>query len=495
MTDGKSNFDVLMSIERHIEALKSLLPKQAMVCIGEYPIKMVLKDPVVNREGTLPILVEKSSEDIYQWIPRGFDPFLVWGFEDQKLDTHFWYNIQETVMKNNAIIDALKKKSSEQLRSAIIVASVWDGVGSATLPSLISKFKKANFDSLSIAILPSKIQPPDAHFNAYAALQLCTATEGSTVLLLDRDQLESYEGVDRKGELIKGNKVANYLLNLFLEKEALVNEISELSRTFDIKFFSGIVVTGASYKIYGSLENMLIAAWVKPLLGFDLPSASLLYVLIRMPKSLKDKLPRSKIELDISNWFKDKTSFQSIFITEPIYTDDMTDRIDAVLFVGGFDTSPLLSGLQKKVEPLKNKAVEKGFMTEDWHLIVPNIEEPTEEAPPEPVESPPMVEAETKTLNVEEPQPSPPEAVFKETNTIADIEAPKEVKPEESTTQTFEAQQTQEVPPPSTEPANTAEVMTPKKLKTTRKTTTKKESAKRSKKTKKVEKQKQETSA
>jgi hypothetical protein len=275
----------------------------------------------------------------------------------------------------------------------------------------------------------------------------------------------------------------------------LVNEISELSRTFDIKFFSGIVVTGASYKIYGSLENMLNAAWVKPLLGFDLPSASLLYVLIRMPKSLKDKLPRSKIELDISNWFKDKTSFQSIFITEPIYTDDMTDRIDAVLFVGGFDTSPLLSGLQKKVEPLKNKAVEKGFMTEDWHLIVPNIEEPTEEAPPEPVESPPMVEAETKTLNVEEPQPSPPEAVFKETNTIADIEAPKEVKPEESTTQTFEAQQTQEVPPPSTEPANTAEVMTPKKLKTTRKTTTKKESAKRSKKTKKVEKQKQETSA
>jgi len=38
------------------------------------------------------------------------------------------------------------------------------------------------------------------------------ATDGATVLLLERDQIESYEGVDRKGEPIKGNMVANYLL-------------------------------------------------------------------------------------------------------------------------------------------------------------------------------------------------------------------------------------------------------------------------------------------
>jgi len=274
----------------------------------------------------------------------------------------------------------------------------------------------------------------------------------------------------------------------------LVNEISELSRTFNTKFFSGIVVTGASYKIYGSIENMLNAAWVKPLFGFDLPSASLLYVLIRMPKSLKDKPSRSKIELDISNWFKDKTSFHSIFITEPIYTNDMTDRVDAVLFVGGFDTSSLLSGLQKKVEPFKNNAVEKGLMTDDWQLIVPKIEESKEEAPPEPAESP-GDEAETKTVSVEETKPSPPETVFQDTNTIADIETPKEVKPEASTAPTFETQQIQEVPPPPAKPTNTAKVTAPKKLKTTRKTTAKKESAKRRKKTKKVEKQKKETSA
>ncbi|MGE5187800.1 MAG: hypothetical protein ACM3JE_02110 [Betaproteobacteria bacterium] len=489
MKDEKSNFDVLMSIERHIEALKSLSPKQVMVCIGEYPIKTMLKELAANMEGILPILVEKSSEDIYHWIPKGFDPFFVWGFEDLKIDTHFWYDIQETVMKDNSIIDALKKKSSERLRSAIIFASIWDGIGSATLPTLISKFQKTSFDSLSIAIMPSKIQPPDAHFNAYAALQLCSATEGSTVLLLDRDQLESYEGVDRRGELIKGNKVVNYLLNMFLEKEALVSEISELSRTFGTNFFTGIVVTGASNKVYGSLENMLNAAWIKPLLGFDLPSSSLLYVLIRMPTSLKDELSRSKIELAIANWFKDKTDFQSIFITEPIYTDDMTDRIDAVLFVGGFDTSYLLSGLQRKVEPLKSKAVEKGFMTNDWQLIVPKIEEPKYEMPPESVESPP-VEAENKTVNVQDLQPAPTETVFQETNIIADIEGQKEAKPEEPTMQIFEPQQAQAAPESPVEPDKTLEVVVSKKLKTTRKKTVKKKSASRRKKTEKVEGQK-----
>ena len=129
-----------------------------------------------------------------------------------------------------------------------------------------------------------------------------------------------------------------------------------------------MVVTGASYKIYGSFENMLNTALLKPFLTFDMSSASLLYVLLRMPLSMKDKFPRGKIELAITNWFKEKTNLQSIYITEPIYTEDMTDRIDAVLFLGGFDASKMLYDLEQKVKSLKNHAVEKGFMTENWKV-------------------------------------------------------------------------------------------------------------------------------
>ena len=196
--------------------------------------------------------------------------------------------------------------------------------------------------------------------------------------------------------------VANYLLNLFLAKETLVEEISELSRTFNIKLFTPIVVTGASYKIYGSLENMLNTALLKPFLTFDLSSASLLYVVLRMPLSLKDKLPRGKIELAITNWFKEKTNLQSIYITEPIYTEDMTDRIDAVLFVGGFDTTKMLSDLETKVKSLKNQAVERGFMTEDWRVEF-KIEEPTQAENLPKMKSHPRA-TEESPMNVEDPK-------------------------------------------------------------------------------------------
>jgi hypothetical protein len=401
MKDGEGTFNVLESIEKHIEALKPLLLKQALVCIGEYPIKTILKVPNITKEVTLPILIEKSTDEIYKWLPKGYDAHFVLGFEDEHIDTHFWYNVLPTILKNNSVLESLKKKSIEKLRGAIIFSSVWDGIGSASLPALIGKFKATNIDSLSIAVLPSKIQPTDAHFNAYAALEMCLATDGATVLLLDRDHVENYEGVDRKGEIIKGNMIANYLLNMFLVKNSLVEEISELSRTFNTKLFTPLVVTGASYRIYGSLENILNAAFLKPFLTFDLSSASLLYVLLRMPLNLKDKLSREKIELAVTNWFKEKTSFNSIYITEPIYTEDMSDRIDVVMFIGGFETNKMKADLGTKVKRLKDQAVEKGLMREDWKVLVKTEVEPKkEEIPTQNLELPRGIEKPKKTHEI-----------------------------------------------------------------------------------------------
>ncbi len=421
MKDGKGRFDVLESIEKHIEALKPLLPKQAIVCIGEYAIKMLLKEPSVSKEGTLPIFIEKSSDEIYKWLPKGYSAHLVLGFEEAHIDTHFWYNVMPAIIKDDSLIGSLQKKPEERLRSATIFSSIWDGIGSAALPTLIGKFKAANIDSLSIAVLPSKIQPIDAHFNAYAALKICSVTEGATVLLMGRDQVENYEGVDRNGESIKGNMVLNYLLNLFLTKYTLVEEISELSRTFDTKLFAPIVVTGASYNVYGSIENMLSAALLKPFLEFDLSTASLLYVVLRMPMNLRDKLPRGKIELSITNWFKEKTTLQSIYIAEPIYTKDMTDRIDAVLFVGGFEIGKMLSDLEKKVLQLKNIAVEKGFMTEDGSFIIKIEEKPTIAEGPI-AEPSPVIEEPSPSIGQEPPKESSTETVETQmTPSVAEI--------------------------------------------------------------------------
>jgi hypothetical protein len=436
MKDSKNAFNILVSIEKHIEGLKPLVPKQAIVCIGEYPIKTLLREPTVSRDGTLPIFIEKSSDDIYKWIPKGYNPHLVVGFEDADIDTHFWYHVLPTIIRDKSVIDSLKKRSTEKLRGAIVFASAWDGVGSAALPSLISKFDRQNIDSLSIAVLPSQIQPADAHFNAYATLQLCLATEGSTVVLLGRDQLETFEGVDKSGVQIKGNSIVNYMLNIFLAKESLVQEISELSRTFNVKLFSAIAFTAASYRVYGSIENMLNTALLKPLSTFDLSSSKLLYVLLRMPANLKDKIPRAKIELAITDWFKEKTSPQSIHISEPIYTEDMSDRIDAVLFIGGFDTSKMFKEYETKVASIKRAAVERGLMTEDWRLPFEVEEEPNViEAPatPEPTKTEELLipdQAKPEELPIpEQPQtPEPTQPILTEPPQTVTVEMPQPVE-------------------------------------------------------------------
>ena len=69
----------------------------------------------------------------------------------------------------------------------------------------------------------------------------------ATLLLLDRDNLENYAGIDRNGFAIDGNTIVNYLLDLMLAKENFVQELCELSNSFDTKMFT--VLFGVRHKL------------------------------------------------------------------------------------------------------------------------------------------------------------------------------------------------------------------------------------------------------
>jgi hypothetical protein len=259
MKETKGSFNVLASVEKHIQALKPLLPKQAVICAGEYPIKLLLKGPPISRGGPLPVFIEKSGDEIYRWIPRGFYVHHILGFEDERIETHFYYTVTPAINSDQTLMESLKKRSIEKLHGAVVFASVWDGIGAAALPALIKMLHAEKQDSLGIAVLPSAVQAADAQFNTYASLQACNGIEGATVLLIDRDRLETYEGVDRQGQPLQGSDTANYLVNMCLGKETLVDEVTELSKNFGYKLYTPLLVTGASLKIYGNLENRLCA--------------------------------------------------------------------------------------------------------------------------------------------------------------------------------------------------------------------------------------------
>ena len=357
-----------------LEPLTPTFHKPAVICIGEYPIKILLKGSLIEKkEAPLPIFIDKSSEDIAGWSQATLNPDSILGL-DLNIDTHFWFQVLPYVSNDGAFITRLKDKPIDNLRGAVLVSSLWDGVGSSLLPALISQFKEWNKNTVAFGVLPSEMQVSDVHFNAFSSIGMCLSKGFASLLLLDRDQLENYVGVDRRGSVLKGSVFLNYLLEMVAAKETVVQELSELSRAFDVRMYTVLSATGASFSMYGSINNILDSALSRPLLKFDLASASVVYVLLRLPVKLKETLPRGKIELEIADWFKEKTSLQTAFISEPVYTEDANDRIDLVMFVGGFDTTEMFKAMEKKVKSIKSFVIKKGSIKEDeWRVIAKSL--------------------------------------------------------------------------------------------------------------------------
>jgi hypothetical protein len=372
MSKPEPDVDSAETPEEHVEPVKPTFHKPTIICIGEYPIKILLRGSLVEKKiEPQPIFIDKFSRDIAEWSQSSLDPSNILGL-DLNIDTHFWFQVLPSIENDGALIARLKDKPIDS--GAVIVSSLWDGVGSGLLPALMAQFKEWNTNTVAFGVLPSQMQVSDVHFNAFSSIGLCVSKGSASLLLLDRDQLESYVGVDRSGSVLKGNDFFNYLLELVSAKETFVQELSELSRAFDVRMYTVLSAAGASLSMYGSFQNILNSALSSPLLDCDLSSASVLYVLLRLPLQLKQKLSRGKIELEIANWFKEKANLQSIFISEPVYIDDGNDRIDVVMFVGGFDVTKMFTVMEKKVRAIKSFVIKKGSIKEDeWRAIAKSL--------------------------------------------------------------------------------------------------------------------------
>ena len=363
--NNKSNPDLL---EKNIS-------QQILLCVGEYLSKSIIQNTFQNKKYAFsyPLLVSKFSKDVNGWSQSIIDGKYILSLE-KNVDSHFWYQILPVLSESNVLIDNLKKRSIDNIKGVIVLSSLWDGFGSALTPALISQFKESNTNSIVFGILPSQLQTSDAHFNAFSSVSLCLSKNFAPIVFLDRDQVENFSGIDRQGSIIKGSSVVNFLLDLIQKKESFVQEISELTRAFDVRVYTVMLSFGASLSVYGSLENILNAAMLRPLLKFKLSSSCVAYAVFRIPTRMKKTLTKNNIELTLANWFKEKTNLKSIQISEPIYIDSKEDRIDLALFVGGFELSDIFTPIMKKIQPMKNNAIKKGLIKKkDWEVIVKEL--------------------------------------------------------------------------------------------------------------------------
>lgn len=356
------------------ETKRQTFARQALVCIGEYPAEILMKGQLArSKQEVQPVFINKSSEEVVKWGKDELDAEKITGL-DANVDTQFWYQVTPYFAKNKELFERIRSKLEGNEFGVLMVSSLWDGIGSAMSPTLISKLKEWNINTVTLALSPSRLQPSAAHFNALSSIGMCLANESATLVLVDRDQLNKYVGVDRSGSIIRGNMVLNSIIQTMLARPAFVKEFSEISRSFGVKTFTILAATGASLKIYGSLENILGSTVFRPLHVFDLSGSSLLYVLVRLPNLLKEELTRDKIELIIAGWFKDKAALKSVYVAEPLYVEDANDRVDMLLLVGGFGLEDMLASMKKKAEAVKTQAFKKGLMKEEeWKDTVKSI--------------------------------------------------------------------------------------------------------------------------
>ena len=347
------------------ETKQQTFARQALVCIGEYPAEILMKGQLArSKQEVQPVFINKSSEEVVKWGKDELDAEKITGL-DANVDTQFWYQVSPWLAENQGFFDRVRSKLEGNEFGVLTVSSLWDGIGSALSPALISKFKEWNMSAVTLALCPSRLQPSAAHFNTLSSVINCLATESAVLILVDRDQLNKYVGVDRAGSVIVGNTVLNSIVQMMLAKESFVKEFSETSRSFGVKVFAILAAMGASLKVYGSLENILSSTTIRPLQAFDVPGASILYALVRLPNLLRDEFSREKIELIIADWFKNRAALKSVYVAEPLYAEDLTDRIDLLLFVGGFSLTGTLALMKKKAEALKTQAIKQGSMKEE----------------------------------------------------------------------------------------------------------------------------------
>ena len=87
------NFNIIENIEKHIEQLTPWSPSQAIVCIGKYPIQIILKGSFIDNIGNvLPIFIDKSSVDIKNWSQSRLKSYNILGL-DTKIDTFLWFDV------------------------------------------------------------------------------------------------------------------------------------------------------------------------------------------------------------------------------------------------------------------------------------------------------------------------------------------------------------------------------------------------------------------
>lgn len=362
--------NIMRWVKNHIDGILPVIPSQIAISVGQYAYKSLM--------GSRKFL-GKDSPALLQIIHRKEAELLGTSGEnepektiqfDTAFEPHYWFDIYTFLREDSSFREAFQGHIFDYQEEFVILGSLGEGVAAGALPVLNHYLVQEGKDTLLVSVFPSVTHSSDALFNAFSSLGLLLSQGSGPVLLLDRARLDDFISVNREGGRLSGDLVPRYLVELLLHKVGIVRDLVKLSRSFRVELYTVLMASGSSLEIYESLRNILDITLEQPLLDFDISTASIIYVLVKAPLRLQGVLTKGYIELEVNSWLKERLGVDVPQICEPMYVDELNDRIDVVILVGGFDTSHLFETVYERVSRFDNLINEHGFYDKEvWAKI------------------------------------------------------------------------------------------------------------------------------
>jgi hypothetical protein len=381
MASRDSGPNIMRRVKDHIDIILPVISSQIAISVGQYAYYSLMDSRKFYRKDSpalFQVIHRKEAELL--GVATENDPKNTIQF-DTAFEPHYWFDINTFLREDSSFRDTFQGNIFDYQEEFVILGSLGEGVTAGALPILNEHLVQENKDTVLLAIFPSVTHSSDALFNAFSSLGLFLSQGSGPVLLLDRSRLDSFISVNRAGDRLSGELVPRYLVEILLDKEGIVRDLVKLSSSFKVELFTVLMASGSSLEIYENLRNILEITLEQPLLDFDVSTASIVYILVKAPLRLQGQLTKGFIELEVNSWLKERLEIDVPQICEPIYVDELNDRIDVVILVGGFDTNRLFDTVSERVSRFDNLIKEHGFYDEEvWAkicgVLIPGVEEP-----------------------------------------------------------------------------------------------------------------------
>lgn len=359
-----ANLKLLSEIKNRINSITPDLNNRAVLTVGQYTLDALqngspLKSTDIIRVHHRNDLKNKSMTlSPMESLPVETD-----------YEPHYWFDLNKT-LDTDQFLESLRQRLYKYHEDALTVTNIGEGCSSGVLPLIHRALAEEGKNTLAVTLIPSMGHSSDALFNAFAALGLLLNENTTPVLMVCEDNMEQYVGVHRGGSRLESMKAFDYIIKLMLENPGFLRDFYTLSSNFNIRTFTPLVASGCSLDIYGSFRNILEITLEQPLLDVDLSSSSMVYVIVKAPKAYTGMFTKGQIEYEVSQWLMKSLDVDIPGICEPIFVDELNDRVDVLILIGGFDASPVYRSMYERIERFSDMNLEQELMdAETWEQI------------------------------------------------------------------------------------------------------------------------------